>query len=181
MEQIFLYARDSLPTTRKSTRQQPCVDEALQCVQMLVDTYGAELTDQVRELLPRLFGAEIGEPYGFAATWAAFSKDSGLRCPKVPSMILRTGLTRCLHAALRAIMGAMDQTPEIIQELRERLLDVVSKDLTGAGLHTALGSARTSATVLHVEPAPAAAVTHSGSRAPPIEEHGRKVERLSLA
>ena len=62
MEQIFLYARDSLPTTRKSTRQQPCVDEALQCVQMLVDTYGAELTDQVRELLPRLFGAEIGEP-----------------------------------------------------------------------------------------------------------------------
>ena len=64
MEQIFLYARDSLPTTRKSTRQQPCVDEALQCVQMLVDTYGAELTDQVRELLPRLFGAEIGEPHG---------------------------------------------------------------------------------------------------------------------
>ena len=61
VEQIFLYARDSLPTTRKSTRQQPCVDEALQCVQMLVDTYGAELTDQVRELLPRLFGAEIGE------------------------------------------------------------------------------------------------------------------------
>ncbi len=96
-------------------------------------------------------------------------------------MLLRTGLTRCLHAALRAIMGAMDQTPEIIQELRERLLDVVSKDLTGAGLHTALGSARVSATVLHVGPAPAAAVTHSGSRAPPIEEHGRKVERLSLA
>ena len=96
-------------------------------------------------------------------------------------MTLRTGLTRCLHAALRAIMGAMDQTPEIIQELRERLLDAGSKDLTGAGLHTALGSARVSATVLHGEPAPAAAVTHSGSRAPPIEEHGRKVERLSLA
>lgn len=118
--QIFVFVKESLPADTRRSKQQVCVEEALECVRMFTQAYGthAELAEQIRELLPCVFEA---------------------------------GLSLPLADMLAAIMSSMANLPEICREVQERLLDSISKVLTGQDIHTALDSQRLSATVLHIE------------------------------
>ena len=109
VDQIFLYARDSLPSAAgRKSKQQPCITEALRCVRILVETYGADLKPEIVQLLPSMFEPEIG-------------------------------LCEPLHMALQAIMESVDDDV-VQQDVRHRLLDMVSKELTGQGIRASTGA-----------------------------------------
>jgi FKBP12-rapamycin complex-associated protein len=141
VDQIFLYARDSLPSAAvRKSKQQPCVEEALHCVRILVETHGADLTQHIQDLLPSMFEAEIG-------------------------------LCVPLHKALTAIMDHVESA-SVQQTVRNRLLDMVSKELTGQGIKAAIGAR------LQIEHAISSPSV--GTRAPPVEGHSR-TQLLELA
>lgn len=65
-------------------------------------------------------------------------------------IIFDAGLSLQLAQLLQMIMVSMSSRPEICREVQERLLDAISKALTGQDIHAALDSHRLSTPVLHI-------------------------------
>ena len=65
-DNIFVHVKDSISPVverKKANSAGPgCVAEALFCVTRLVSAYGGRLNEYIRDLLPCLFEAGLGEP-----------------------------------------------------------------------------------------------------------------------
>lgn len=117
IDQIFLYARDSLPSaTARKSKQQPCVEDALHCVRILVETYGTVLTPEVQDLLPSIFATEIGlcRPLHMALTAIMENLISVETKQTVRSQLLDMVSKELTGQGVRASIGARLQIEHVV-------------------------------------------------------------------